>query len=76
METTARTLGEALRNIRVSWELSQETAAERAKVSDRSLREIELGRLTPKLTTYAALCRAYGVSLDSLETYIPETENI
>ena len=76
MESTAKTLEEALRNIRVSRELSQETAAERAKVSDRSLREIELGRSTPKLTTYAALCRAYGVSLDSFEEFIPESENI
>ena len=76
METTARTLGEALRNIRVSRDLSQENAAARAHISDRALREIELGKSTPKVTTYAALCRAYGVSLDSLETYIPEPENI
>lgn len=76
MDSTAKTLGEALRNIRVSRELSQENAAAGAHMSDRALREIELGKSTPKLTTYAALCRAYGVSLDSLEAFIPEPENI
>ena len=75
MESTAKTLGEALRNIRVSRELSQETAAG-AHMSDRALREIELGKSLPKLTTYAALCRAYGVPPDSFEEFIPEPENI
>ena len=76
MESTAKTLGEALRNIRVSRELSQETAAAGAHMSDRALREIELGKSLPKLTTYAALCRVYGVPLDSFEEFVPESENI
>lgn len=76
MELTDKSLGEALRSIRVSLKFSQETAAEKAKVSDRSLREIELGKSMPKLTTYAALCSVYGIPLDFLKEFIPEPENI
>ena len=65
-------LGTALRRIRSGMNITQETAAEGAHMTDRSLRDIESGRSVPKLTTFAALCKFYGVALDSLAHLIPE----
>ena len=64
-------LGAALRRIRSSRNITQEKAAEAAHTTDRSLRDIERGKSVPKLVTFAALCKCYGIALDSLAHLIP-----
>lgn len=59
-------LGTKLRALRVERELSQETAAERARISPKHLRRLELGQANVTLVTLIACARAYGVTLGEL----------
>ncbi|MFD0559904.1 helix-turn-helix protein [Stackebrandtia endophytica] len=58
-------LGETLRQAR--GQISLADAAATAGISPETLRKIETGRLpSPSFFTVAALCHAYGLSLDQL----------
>ena len=65
-------LGTALRNIRITRNITLQAAAEKARITVQSLQNIENGKSIPKLTTFAALCKFYDVPLDSFEHLIPK----
>lgn len=59
-------LGATLRALRVERGLSQEAAAERASISAKHLRRLELGQANVTLATLVACARAYGVRIATL----------
>jgi transcriptional regulator with XRE-family HTH domain len=61
-----RALGQRLRDLRRHAGLSQEAAAERASLSPKQLRRLELGQANATLASLVACARAYGVTLADL----------
>ena len=56
-----KTLGDRIRTLRTKKKLSQEKAAEVAKLSPQHLSDIEHGLTNPTVTTLVGIARALGV---------------
>ena len=65
MQRDTSTFGELLRCYRRKYRLTQDELAERADLSDRAIRKLELGSTRPRAATVTAL--ADGLGLDAVE---------
>ena len=61
-----KTLGNRIRTLRVKKQLSQEKAAEGAKLSPQHLADIEHGRTNPTVTSLVGIARALGEEVRDL----------
>ena len=59
-------LGRRIRELRRQKQLSQEQAAERAKLDPKHWQDLETGRTNPTLATLVGISRALGVRLAEL----------
>lgn len=59
-------LGRRIRELRVAKQLTQEQAAERAKLDPKHWQDLETGRTNPTLATLVGISRALGVKLSDL----------
>ncbi len=59
-------LGRRIRELRKHKQLSQEQAAERAKIDPKHWQDLETGRTNPTLATLVGISRALGVKLAEL----------
>jgi len=59
-------LGRRIRDLRKHKQLSQEQAAERAKIDPKHWQDLESGRTNPTLATLVGISRALGVKLAEL----------
>lgn len=66
LERAERALGTRLRELRREAGLSQEAAAERAFLSSKHLRRLELGQANATIASLVACARAYRVALVDL----------
>jgi transcriptional regulator with XRE-family HTH domain len=66
LERAERALGARLRELRQEAGFSQEAAAERAYLSSKHLRRLELGQANATMASLVACARAYGVTLADL----------
>lgn len=66
LERAERALGVRLRELRKEAGLSQEAAAERAYLSPKHLRRLELGQANATMASLVACARAYRVTLADL----------
>ncbi len=64
--------GNLIRNRRQSLKLSAEKLAEKCDRSDREIRDIELGRSEPLLSTALLLCNACGIEIGELQQFVPD----
>ena len=55
-----------LRDLRIQRGLTQEQAAELARVTPRTLIDLESGKRTPNMPTLTKIARGYGVPLEEL----------
>jgi transcriptional regulator with XRE-family HTH domain len=55
-----------LRDLRIQRGLTQEQAAELARVTPRTLIDLESGKRPPYMPTLTKIARGYGVSLEEL----------
>jgi len=66
--------GKMIREKRRALGMSSECLAEKANRSEREVRDIELGKVEPKLSTTLLLCNACEVDVGELEAYVPHEE--
>ena len=59
-------IAEKLRDLRVERGLTQKQAAELARVSHQTLRDLESGKRPPYMPTLTKIARGYGVPLEEL----------
>ena len=62
------TIGERIRSIRLSQDLTQEVFGERIGLKKNSVSQIESGKANPSEQTFRSICREFGVSEDWLRT--------
>lgn len=66
MITDMRGFGLHVRRLRKERGLTQESLAERARLSSDAIRKIERGQMSPTLKTLRRLCHGLGISLSVL----------
>lgn len=54
--------------------MSSEALAEKANRSDREVRDIELGKVEPRLGTALRLCEACEMDIGELGAFVPDEE--
>jgi transcriptional regulator with XRE-family HTH domain len=59
-------LGKRIKALRLAVELTQEEAAERAKLDDKHWQDIEAGRTNPTVATLVGIARALGATIAEL----------
>ena len=59
-------LGKRVRELRRAKQLTQEQAAERAKLDSKHWQDLEAGRTNPTVATLVGIARAVGVKLAEL----------
>ena len=64
------TIGEAVKQLRIQQQMTQEVLIERAALSRSQLYYIESGKRAPSLPTVYAICSALGVTLFDLVCYM------
>lgn len=69
------TFGNLIRESRENKKLSQEQLAEKCKVTDKSISNIELGKSDPKLSTVMRICNVLDIDVKALAefTFMDET---
>jgi transcriptional regulator with XRE-family HTH domain len=68
---TIRELGSRLEAVRLRKNLTQREIAEKAGVSEASVRRLESGEVATRLSTFVAICRALDLA-DRFETLLPQ----
>ena len=63
---TIQRLAKRIRMLRLASELTQEAAAERAKLDEKHWQDLEAGRTNPTLATLIGVARSLGVRLGEL----------
>ena len=66
LPTELRKLGDNIRRLRTSMEMSQERLAELADINARTLRRIEAGEINASITAIARIRGALGCKWDDL----------
>lgn len=61
-------IGQRVKSIRISQDLTQRAFADRLGISDGALSQIESGRTVPSDQTIRSICREFGVSEEWLRT--------
>lgn len=59
-------VGERIKELRIKCGLTQKQLAEKAKISNSYLCDIEVGRTNPSLKTLEKICRAFEIDLKDL----------
>lgn len=59
-------VGERIKELRIKHGLTQKQLAEKAKISNSYLCDIEVGRTNPSLKTLEKICRAFEIDLKEL----------
>lgn len=66
--------GKMIRERRLELGMTIEVLAEKANRSDREVRDIELGKVEPKLRTTLLLCDACELDIGELRAFVPQED--
>lgn len=66
--------GKTIRERRIALGMTIEELAEKANRSDREVRDIELGKVEPKLRTTLLLCDACSLDIGELQAFVPQED--